>query len=72
VQIVTRNGARILGKDRETGFIASARHADLVIARGDPVRAPKAMHEVVTVFKGALADDCMKLRRAAKGLVDSL
>src|SRR5262249_3143958 len=37
VQIMTSNGARILGKDREVGSIAPGKTADLVVIRGNPV-----------------------------------
>ena len=69
VQIMTFNGARILGKDHETGSIAPGKLADLVVIRGDPVRSPKDIYNVITVFKGGVGYDSMKLRGAAKGLV---
>ena len=38
---------------------------------GDPVRAPADIYKVVTVFKGGVGYDSMKLRQAAKGRVGS-
>jgi hypothetical protein len=69
VQIITFNGARILGEARETGSIAAGKRADLVVIRGDPVRTPSAITNIVTVFKGGVGYDSAKLRAAAAGKV---
>jgi imidazolonepropionase-like amidohydrolase len=69
VRIMTSNGARILGKEQQVGTIAVGKVADLVIIRGDPVRAPADIYNVVTVFKGGVGYDSMKLRQAARGRV---
>ena len=69
VRIMTFNGARIVGKDKETGSIAAGKMADLVVIRGDPVRTPRDIYNVVTVFKGGIGYDSMKLRDGAKGHV---
>jgi imidazolonepropionase-like amidohydrolase len=69
IQIVTLNGARVLGEDRQLGSIAPGKLADLVVIRGDPVGRPSAIYGVVTVFKGGVGYDSMKLRQAAKGKV---
>ncbi|HET9514169.1 MAG TPA: amidohydrolase family protein [Gemmatimonadales bacterium] len=67
VQIITFNGARILGEERESGSIAAGKRADLVVIRGDPIRTPSAITGVVTVFKGGVGYDSAKLRAAATG-----
>jgi imidazolonepropionase-like amidohydrolase len=69
VQIMTLNGARILGVDRELGSIAPGKLADLVVVQGDPLRAPEAIHRVVTIFKGGAGYDSGQLRAAARGKV---
>jgi cytosine/adenosine deaminase-related metal-dependent hydrolase len=69
IQIMTFNGARILGKDKHTGSIATGKIADLVVIRGDPTRTPNDIYNVVTVMKSGLGYDSMKLRQAAKGTV---
>ncbi|HEX6669402.1 MAG TPA: amidohydrolase family protein [Gemmatimonadales bacterium] len=69
VQIMTLNGARILGVDRELGSIAPGKLADLVVVRGDPIRAPGEIYRVVTVFKGGVGYDSDRLRTAARGKV---
>jgi hypothetical protein len=69
VQIMTLNGARILGLEAEHGSIAPGKRADLVVIRGNPVTTASAIYEVVTVFKDGLGYDAARLRDAARGLV---
>ena len=69
VQIMTLNGARILGMDAETGSVAAGKTADLMIVRGDPVATPSAIYDVVTVFRDGVGFDSARLRDAAKGHV---
>ena len=66
---MTFNGARILGKDKQTGSIANGKIADLVVIRGDPTRTPNDIYNVVTVMQSGVGYDSMKLRQAAKGTV---
>src|SRR3954447_7539606 len=51
VQIMTSNGAKILGFDKWVGTIAPGMQADLVIIAGDPVRTPGDIRNVETVFR---------------------
>lgn len=69
VQIMTFNGAKILGEERDVGSIAPGKRADLVVIRGDPLKTPSAITGVVTVFKGGVGFDSAKLRAAAVGRV---
>jgi hypothetical protein len=69
VQIMTLNGARILGLDAVTGSVAVGKAADLMIVRGDPVATPSAIYDVVTVFQDGVGFDSARLRDAAKGRV---
>lgn len=69
IRIMTFNGARIVGKDKQLGSIAPGKIADLVVIRGNPVGTPHDVYNVVTVFKGGVGFDSMKLREAAKGKV---
>ena len=69
VKIMTFNGARILGKQRQFGSIAAGKVADLVVIRGNPLAHAADIYNVVTVFKGGVGYDSMKLRDAAKGRV---
>jgi imidazolonepropionase-like amidohydrolase len=45
------------------------KNADLVVVRGDPVRAPSGIYDVVTVFKDGVGFDSARLRAAARGKV---
>jgi len=69
VGIMTLNGARIVGTDKKTGSIVPGKTADLVVIRGNPVRTPHDIYNVITVFKGGIGYDSMKLRAGAKGKV---
>jgi imidazolonepropionase-like amidohydrolase len=69
IQILTLNGARILGEDGRVGSIVSGRVADLVVVKGDPLRQPSDIYNVVTVFRNGLGYDSQRLRDAAKGRV---
>ena len=69
VQIMTSNGAKILGFDKVVGTIAPGMQADIVIIAGDPVRTPGDIRNVETVFRRGLGYDSAKLRESIKGLV---
>lgn len=69
IQIMTLNGARILGEDQSLGSIASGKLADFVVVQGDPLRTPADIYNVVTVYKDGVGYDSMRLRQAARGKV---
>jgi hypothetical protein len=69
IQIMTLNGARILGEDERIGSLAPGKQADLMVVRGDPLRTPTEIYNVVTVFREGLGYDSLKLRDAARGKV---
>jgi hypothetical protein len=69
VQIMTLNGARILGDDERLGSIETGKVADLVVIRGDPVGTPQAIYDVVTVFKDGVGYDPAALLRFVRGRV---
>jgi hypothetical protein len=69
VQILTRNGARILGEADRFGSVEPGKLADLVVIAGDPTEEPTAIYEVVTVFKEGVGYDSTRLRGAAKGSI---
>ena len=69
IQIMTLNGARILGDDQRIGSVATGKRADLMIVRGDPVRTPAGIYDVVTVFRDGTGYDSASLRAAARGKV---
>src|SRR5262249_38762840 len=69
VQIMTSNGAKILGFDKWMGTIAPGMQADMIVIAGDPVAPPSDLRKVEPVFRGGLGYDSAKLRDSIKGLV---
>ena len=69
IQIMTLNGARILGESAQIGSIEPGKRADLVVIRGHPAATPADIYQVVTVFKDGLGFDAGRLRDAARGRV---
>jgi imidazolonepropionase-like amidohydrolase len=69
VQIMTLNGAKVLGAQERLGSIEAGKLADLVVLRGDLAANPLVIREVTTVFKDGVGYDSPKLLAAAKGRV---
>ncbi|HEX6910767.1 MAG TPA: amidohydrolase family protein [Longimicrobium sp.] len=69
VQVLTLNGARILGEEARIGSIAVGKAADLVVIRGDPVADPSQVYEVTTVFRDGVGYDSARLRAFARGKI---
>jgi imidazolonepropionase-like amidohydrolase len=69
IRILTLNGARILGEDDRIGSVEAGKAADLVVIRGDPVRAPAGIYETTLVFRGGVGYDADRLRAAARGRI---
>lgn len=69
IQVLTANGARILGEYEQYGSVEPGKYADLVVIRGDPVRRPAEVYDVEITFKRGVGYDAPKLVRAAAGQV---
>lgn len=69
VQVVTWNGARVLGVDKDLGTVEKGKKADLVVLRGDLVADPSVIRNVVTVYKDGVAYDPTRLINAVRGRV---
>lgn len=69
IQVMSLNGARILGIDGELGSIAQGKRADLVVIRGNPIATPAEIRNVTVVFKDGIGYDSAKLIEAVKGQV---
>jgi imidazolonepropionase-like amidohydrolase len=69
VQIMTANGARVLGVLAERGTVEVGKAADLVVVRGDLMADPRAIRQTVTVFKDGIGYDSAKLIASVKGQV---
>ena len=69
VQVVSANGARILGVDEELGTIEAGKVADLVVLAGDLELDPYTIRAVRWVFKDGVGYDSPELIQATRGLV---
>lgn len=69
IQIMTLNGAVVLGEGRRLGSVTPGKLADLVVIRGDPIARPAEIRNVAIVFKDGVGYDPEKLIGAARGLV---
>ncbi|MFN2564930.1 MAG: amidohydrolase family protein [Gemmatimonadaceae bacterium] len=69
VQIMTANGAKVLGGLDRFGTVTAGKRADLVVIRGNPVATPAEIRNVVTVFKDGVGYDSAKLVESVRGAV---
>lgn len=67
VQIMTLNGARILGEQQRIGSIERGKATDLVVVRGNLVTDPSAIRNVSIVFRDGYGFDPAKLRNEVRG-----
>jgi imidazolonepropionase-like amidohydrolase len=69
IQIMTANGARVLGGLDRYGTITVGKRADLAVIRGNPIATPAEIRNVVTVFKDGVGYDSAKLIESVRGAV---
>ena len=69
IQIMTANGAKILGEYDTYGSIEPGKRADLVVIDGDPIAKPEDIRRVVTVFRDGIGYDAVKLIDEVAGQV---
>ena len=69
LQIMTANGAKVLGVADSLGTIAPGKLADLVVIRGNPIATPAELRNITIVFKDGVGYDPAKLLASVKGLV---
>jgi imidazolonepropionase-like amidohydrolase len=69
IQIMSFNGAKMLGVDKQLGTVTVGKTADLVVIRGNPIAQPADIRQVTTVFKDGVGYDSAKLIDSVKGLV---
>jgi hypothetical protein len=69
IQIMSLNGAKVLGIDETLGSIAAGKTADLVVLRGDLRRSDKNIQNVQWVFKDGAGYSAQSLIDAVKGEV---
>ena len=69
VQILSANGAKVLGVYDERGSVTAGKLADLVVIDGNPVQDPSDIRDVVIVFKDGVGYDAKKLIASVDGMV---
>ena len=69
VRIMTANGARILGVDKQLGTVERGKLADLVVLRGDLTADPTVIRSPTVVFKDGVGYDSPKLIASVEGRV---
>lgn len=69
VQIISANGAKMLGVLTERGTVEAGKRADLVVIPGNLLNDPGAIRRTVTVFKDGVGYDSARLIAAVKGQV---
>ncbi|MGH7465655.1 MAG: amidohydrolase family protein, partial [Longimicrobiales bacterium] len=69
LRIMTLNGAKVLGVDRDLGSIEVGKIADLVVVNGNPAAVPGDIRKVTHVFKDGVGYDPVKLIDSVRGAV---
>lgn len=69
VQIMTANGAKILGVTRTLGTVEAGKLADLVVLQGDLTADPAVIRSPTIVFKDGVGYDSAKLIASVQGRV---
>lgn len=69
IQVLTLNGARVLGRHDRLGSVEPGKIADLVVIRGDPVARPAEIRQVTLVFRDGVGYDPVRLFADVRGLV---
>src|SRR5712691_8439248 len=67
VQIMTLNGARILGVQQTLGSVETGKLADLVVLHGDLTSDPSVIRSPTIVFKDGVGYDSAKLLASVQG-----
>jgi imidazolonepropionase-like amidohydrolase len=69
IKIMTLNGAKILGVDKDVGSVEVGKFADLVVLKGNPMTNEKDMRNVVVVFKEGVGYNPEPLFKDVRGIV---
>jgi len=68
IQVMSYNGARVLGLGDELGTVEPGKRADLVLIDGNPLQEPGEIRNVTTVFKDGVGYDSRELIDAVRGV----
>ena len=69
IQIMSANGAKVLGQVGDLGTVSVGKRADLVVLDGNPAAVSSDIRRVRWVFKDGIGYDSGKLVRSVKGMV---
>jgi imidazolonepropionase-like amidohydrolase len=69
VQIISANGARVLGVQQKLGTVEKGKLADLVVLKGDLTSDPSVIRNPTVVFKDGIGYDPAKLIESVQGRV---
>jgi hypothetical protein len=69
IQIMSLNGAKILGVQQRLGSVERGKLADLVVLKGDLTRDPSVIRNSTLVFKDGVGYDSAKLIESIQGRV---
>lgn len=69
VQIMTANGAKVLGVYDKVGSVERGKTADLLVINGDLVTSPSNIRKLTIVFKDGVGYDSAKLIAAVTGRI---
>lgn len=69
IQVMTANGARILGVYDELGSVTEGKIADLVVIAGDPIARPEEIRNVTVVFKDGVGYNSAALIESIEGQI---
>jgi imidazolonepropionase-like amidohydrolase len=69
IQIMSANGARILGVAQQLGTVQAGKLADLVVLHGDLIADPSVIRRPTLVFKDGVGYDSAKLLQSVQGRV---
>jgi hypothetical protein len=69
IQVLSANGAAVLGLSDQTGTVSVGKRADLVVLDGDPSVTPADIRKVTLVFKDGIGYDPARLLASVRGKV---
>jgi imidazolonepropionase-like amidohydrolase len=69
IKLATRNGAKYLGIDDETGTVAVGKNADLILIDGDLTQDISNIRKTQLVFKNGVGFDSKKIFESVKGKI---
>ena len=69
IQVISANGAKVLGIYDRVGSIEVGKQADLVVLNGNPLARPSDIRNVKWVFREGVGYDSLKLIESINGIV---